>query len=130
MTIGERIQSLRENANMSQRELADNIGMNYSVMNRIEADKRSVRDEELAKIADALEVTTDYLLGRTDNKNVIVCASKEESTNIEKRLLKMMVEAGKITQEEADSGVINPDVEEEIMSLLEGAIEFAEKLAK
>ncbi|QSB48802.1 helix-turn-helix domain-containing protein [Parageobacillus toebii] len=67
--VGDRIRELREGRNWSQREFAKRVGINYSVVNRIELGKRSVEDHELAKIADVFGVTTDYLLGRTDNPN-------------------------------------------------------------
>lgn len=69
MEIGKRIQELREKFDMNQKELADKVGLNYSVMNRIESGKRPIRDDELIKIADVFNVTTDYLLGRTDDPN-------------------------------------------------------------
>ncbi|MCR1897805.1 helix-turn-helix domain-containing protein [Irregularibacter muris] len=69
MNVGKRIQSLREQKDMTQKELADKIHINYSVMNRIESGERPVRDEEIRKIADVLDVSTDYLLGRTDIRN-------------------------------------------------------------
>jgi transcriptional regulator with XRE-family HTH domain len=67
--VGDRIRELREERDWSQREFAKRVGINYSVVNRIELGKRSVEDHELAKIADVFGVTTDYLLGRTDNPN-------------------------------------------------------------
>ena len=63
MKIGFKIQSLRENLGMTQRDLANKIDISYSVMNRIESGTRAVRDDEVIKIADALDVSTDYLLG-------------------------------------------------------------------
>jgi HTH-type transcriptional regulator, competence development regulator len=67
--VGDRIRELREERDWSQREFAKRVGINYSVINRIELGKRNVEDHELAKIADVFGVTTDYLLGRTDNPN-------------------------------------------------------------
>ncbi|WP_042220746.1 helix-turn-helix domain-containing protein [Oceanobacillus manasiensis] len=67
MKLGERIIQLRERQNWSQRELAKRIQLNVSVMNRIELGERPVKDHELGRIATVLEVTTDYLLGRSEN---------------------------------------------------------------
>lgn len=69
MSIGKRIQLLREMIGMTQKELADKIQISYSVMNRIESGERPARDEEIKRIAKALDVSTDYLLGLTDVKN-------------------------------------------------------------
>ncbi len=67
MSTGERIRSAREDLDILQQELADAVGINVSVLSRIEKGTRQVRDDELVKIANKLHVTTDYLLGRTDN---------------------------------------------------------------
>lgn len=66
MDIGKRIISLREAKGWNQRELANRVNLNFSVMNRIESGERPIKDHELAKLSDVLEVSSDYLLGRTD----------------------------------------------------------------
>lgn len=66
MFTGERITLLREKRNITQKELADKIKVNKSVMNRIESGERPIRDTELIDIANVLDVSTDYLLGRTE----------------------------------------------------------------
>ncbi len=69
MRIGKIIQALREEQNITQKELADKINISYSVMNRIESGERPVRDVEIIKIAEVLKVSTDFLLGRTNAKD-------------------------------------------------------------
>lgn len=64
---GDRIRKLREREGLTQLDLANRIGINNSVLSRIEAGKRPVEDNEMNSFADFFEVTTDYLLGRTDN---------------------------------------------------------------
>ncbi|MGE7915302.1 helix-turn-helix domain-containing protein [Lysinibacillus xylanilyticus] len=66
MDIGKRIISLREIKGWTQRELANRVNLNVSVMNRIESNERPVKDSELISLANVLDVSTDYLLGRTD----------------------------------------------------------------
>lgn len=66
MTIGARIKKLRERLGYSQKQLADKVGLNISVFNRIEQDTRPIRSEELTKVAEILEVSTDYLSGKTN----------------------------------------------------------------
>lgn len=66
MNIGKRIISLREKKGWTQKELANRIKINVSVMNRIESNDRPVKDNELVALANALDCTTDFLLGRTD----------------------------------------------------------------
>lgn len=62
MKIGERITELRKIKKISQQQLADKIGMNQSVLNRIENGSRPVRDDEIKAIASFFKVSTDYLL--------------------------------------------------------------------
>ncbi|WP_243895796.1 helix-turn-helix transcriptional regulator [Paenibacillus sp. F411] len=63
---GDRIKKLREREGLTQLDLANKIGINNSVLSRIEAGKRPVEDVEMNAFADFFDVTTDYLLGRTD----------------------------------------------------------------
>lgn len=65
MTIQERIVICREKKGWSQRELANRVNINYSVMNRIESGTRPIKDHELNKLANVLDVSADYLLGRS-----------------------------------------------------------------
>jgi transcriptional regulator with XRE-family HTH domain len=67
MITGERIRATREDKDILQQELSIATGINVSVLNRIEKGSRQVRDDEIKKIAQTLEVTTDYLLGISDN---------------------------------------------------------------
>lgn len=70
VNLGERIVQLRERQRWSQRELAKRVQLNVSVMNRIELGERPVKDHELSLIATILEVTTDYLLGRSEDPSM------------------------------------------------------------
>ncbi|GLO64397.1 helix-turn-helix domain-containing protein [Oceanobacillus kimchii] len=66
MDIGDRIIQLREAKRWSQKELAKIAQINVSVMNRIEAGDRPIRGGELSRFASIFEVSTDFLLGRTN----------------------------------------------------------------
>lgn len=63
MTTGERIRNIREDKDVLQQELADAVGMNVSVLSRIEKGTRPIRDDELIKIAQKLSVSADFILG-------------------------------------------------------------------
>jgi transcriptional regulator with XRE-family HTH domain len=71
MVLGDRIKALREKRDWSQTLLAKKIGISKSVMSRIESGTRPLEDSLLVMIADVLEVTTDYLLGRESKKPTI-----------------------------------------------------------
>ncbi|MBN6887774.1 transcriptional regulator with XRE-family HTH domain [Cytobacillus horneckiae] len=66
MKIGERIVLLRERKGWKQKDLADKVNINVSVMNRIEKGTRPLTDIEIINISNALEVSTDHLLKGED----------------------------------------------------------------
>lgn len=65
-TIGQRIRDIRKSRNLTQRELADQVGLNFTYLSRIENDRldadQTPREETLQKIAQALDADTDELL--------------------------------------------------------------------
>lgn len=80
-----RIKQLREEQGFSQRALAKKIGASPKAVNFWESGKVDPSAKFICLLADALECTADYLLGREDdfgNVNVM-----RELTEVEKRLL-------------------------------------------
>lgn len=65
-SLGHRIKYLREKNNISQIEFSKKIGVSNTVLSRYESGDRKPDYETLQLIADFFEVSTDYLLGRTD----------------------------------------------------------------
>jgi len=66
MTIGERLRSARENEGLSQSQVAGLCSLNPSSISFFECDKRTPVARTIVKLAEALNVTTDELLGRRD----------------------------------------------------------------
>ncbi|KPI53097.1 hypothetical protein KW94_08250 [Clostridioides difficile] len=77
MNVSQRIKYLRENMNMSQKELSEKANINTSVMNRIESGERAIRDEELIIFAKIFDVSTDYILGLSDTEKLNIDESYE-----------------------------------------------------
>lgn len=72
MTIGKRIRTRREQLGMSQEELAHKIGYkSKSSINKIELDIQQLRQSKIKQIADALETTTDYIMGWSEETTSI-----------------------------------------------------------
>ena len=65
--IGENIKRLREQKNLSQKELAGMIEVNPAQYGRVENNKVEPTLRTLLKIANALEVTLDDLVNPKDN---------------------------------------------------------------
>lgn len=68
MRIGERVKLLRENANLTQIELAKVLKISNSTLSQYENGVRVPSDDIKIEIANYFDVSIDYLLGRTDNK--------------------------------------------------------------
>ena len=64
----QRLQMLREKRQMSRKLLSELCGLSSDVIRRYERGEADPRIESLILIADFFEVTTDYLLGRTDEE--------------------------------------------------------------
>lgn len=62
-SIGQRIKETCTDKDMSQKELAQKIGVNETYLSRIVNRTKGIPCEQLAAIAKALEVRSDYLLG-------------------------------------------------------------------
>lgn len=63
----DRLRSLRKIKGLSQTEAAKKLGFARTTYSNYEAGNREPDNETLQKIADFFEVSTDYLLGRTDD---------------------------------------------------------------
>ena len=69
-TIGYRISKARRYMNMNQKELALKANIPEGSLSRYENDIREPKAQALVQIADALKVSTDYLLGLTDEMEI------------------------------------------------------------
>ena len=66
MLFGERLLSTRKKKKISQDELAKKIGAHAPIIGRYEREEVKPSIEIATKIADALEVSLDYLTGLSD----------------------------------------------------------------
>ena len=66
MTIGEHISLLRKRKKLSQAELGKMIGTSGDIIGRYERDIITPSIDVIIKIADSLEVSIDFLVGKTN----------------------------------------------------------------
>ncbi len=62
--FGERLRKVRESKGLNQAQLAEKSGLQPSAVSHFELGRRSPSFDNLKRLADALSVTIDYLLGR------------------------------------------------------------------
>jgi len=70
LSFPERLKSARDLRGWSQAELAERAKMPPSSIAHFETGSRKPSFDTLKKLANALEVTTDYLLGRVDDPSM------------------------------------------------------------
>lgn len=70
MAFYKRIKDLREDNDKTQKEIAEFLGMKQPQYYRYETGLRDIPSDILIKLADYYGVSTDYILGRTDNQKL------------------------------------------------------------
>lgn len=84
-TFGSRLARLRKSQGLTQKELAEKIGIGSTLISDYERGKLRLFDENIVKIAEALGISTDELLGFNQEKQV----SENVSLRIMKRVKKI-----------------------------------------
>lgn len=70
--MGEKLRSLRIENKLTQKQVADRIGLAISAVSSYEAGTRYPSYESLIKLSRMFHVSTDYLLGLTEKRNIDV----------------------------------------------------------
>ena len=86
--FGEKLRHLRKEKNLTQKQLAALIGVKNSVISFYEVGDRFPSPEVIRKLAIALHVSADYLLGIEKNESIDVSGLDEK----EKSLIRALVD--------------------------------------
>lgn len=70
MDYTKRIRDLREDNDKTQQEVADYLSTSQTMYARYERGANELPIRHLIKLADFYSVSTDYILGRTDNQKM------------------------------------------------------------
>lgn len=119
--FSQRLKQLRKKSNMLQKDVANKLGITESAYGYYEQGRREPSNETLKQLANIFGVTTDYLLGITDDP---ILTEKDEK-DIARRMEKLKQD---LSTSDGLSFHGEPLSEEAIESLLE-AIEYAERIA-
>lgn len=82
-----RIKQLREERGMTQPELGKVLNVQGAAMSKYENEKIPLTTEAIKTLAEFFGVSTDYLLGKTDDKESQEQSEPEYTTRIERQLL-------------------------------------------
>lgn len=84
-----RIKEIRKEKELKQRELADKVGVSVQTISGYETGYSQPPLEMMIKIADVLEMSIDYLVGRSDDIGNIEINSKLSS--IENKIVAILI---------------------------------------
>ena len=76
-TFASRLRNARTARHLSQSDLAKRANLQASAVSHFETGTRKPSFDNLRRLADALRVTTDYLLGRTDQMDTSTASADQ-----------------------------------------------------
>ncbi len=82
--FGDRLRKLRKEKKLTQVELGKLLKTSHATINRYENNIHQPDLDTLNKLANIFNVSTDYLLGRVDNKEIAIIEGKEIPTELSK----------------------------------------------
>lgn len=88
MDFGNKLKELRTQAGLTQKQLADQIGITKSVVSFYELRERTPSPDILVKLAAVFHVSTDYLLGIERGKSIDISGLDSE----DEKAVRMVVE--------------------------------------
>lgn len=90
MNFGEKLKALRTGLKLSQRELAERLGVAKSIVSYYESGDRYPSYDILVKMAHLFHVTTDYLLDVDKNRMIDVSNLSEEEIGVVISMIKAL----------------------------------------
>jgi transcriptional regulator with XRE-family HTH domain len=106
-TFGKILRSLREEKQLNQETLAKIFNVDRSTLGKWESDSSRPDYTKLAKIADYFQVTTDFLLGRTDEPSLVVLEKDKLPIKLQGE-----IDAIHIVKDAIDKGISKETIEE------------------
>lgn len=103
----ERIKLLRKEKGISQKELGDALNLSKATITMWESGKREPTMISIMQAADYFNVSSDYLLGRTDLRDGYKIKTPAE-----------LADVGVVDVEKSGSGELTPDEVEAIRAML------------
>lgn len=94
-TVGEygrktkKLKSLRIEKKLTQKQVADRIGLAISAVSSYESGTRYPSYDVLVKLARIFHVSTNYLLGMTDKRNIDITGLNDDEIELVSQLVDM-----------------------------------------
>lgn len=134
MTVGDKITKLRKSRNLTQEQLATKIGISRAALSHYEKDRRAIDNDTLKLFADFFEVSTDYLLGRTENPKQLNSKFPEltakDERDIAKQLERILEAMDSDTGLAFDGEPMDEETKELVKTAIKSNLELTKQLAK
>lgn len=88
--MGTKLKSLRIEKRLTQKQVADRIGLAISAVSSYESGSRYPSYDVLVRLAHIFHVSTDYLLGMTDKRNVDITGLEDDEIEVVSQLVEML----------------------------------------
>lgn len=88
--MGDKLKSLRIEKKLTQKQVAERIGLAISAVSSYESGSRYPSYDVLVRLAHIFHVSTDYLLGMTDKRNIDVTGLADDEIEIVSQLVEML----------------------------------------
>jgi transcriptional regulator with XRE-family HTH domain len=113
MSLSERLKEARTKKGLSQSDLAKKVKLHYTQIGRYENKGAQPSADILSKLADALDVTTDFLMSGSQDEMAEGISDKELMTQF-KRIAKLPKEKKAIIKELLDAFLLKNDLKEKL----------------
>ena len=90
MNMGDKLKSLRIEKKLTQKQIADRIGLAISAVSSYESGTRYPSYDVLVKLARIFHVSTDYLLGMSDTRSIDVTGLNDAEIALVSQLVEML----------------------------------------
>ncbi|EDN8918339.1 helix-turn-helix domain-containing protein, partial [Listeria monocytogenes] len=105
--FGNRLKQLRKNNNKTQEDISKILGISRGAYSHIENGRNEPDMETIVKLADIFEVSTDYLLGKSNNGLVDIIAAHIDSNATEEDIKEILAYIEEKRKEHANEKEIN-----------------------
>ena len=94
MEIGKRIQNRRKQLGFTQEHLADEMNVSVQMVSNLERGNKAIRIDNLLRLCQLLNVSTDYILTGTQNDSDISALAQQIAAlpEKEKDMIRVLVE--------------------------------------
>lgn len=130
MRTGERIKNARKKQGLTQKQLADKVHLTAQVISNIERSYTTASSDDLARIADVLNTTPNYLLGKEENSNNYYELTNKDEKDIAERLQVMIKDLENNAHYSKENGEMDDNTRELLIMSLENSLRIAKQEAK